>query len=93
MSNTSGPKILVGDGFNFLLDVGQRVVFVGRDHNLKPTLNYGVIEEVEPGRVMVRREKRATRHQHGSNADTTVRRVWVDTWKVTRCPGPVQEAA
>jgi len=75
------------DAFGLRIGRGHAVVYAGKDHRRRLTLNYGVIDDVEPHKVRVMRFER-----NGlGGADTKVRKVWVDREKVARVPDLLTE--
>jgi hypothetical protein len=65
------------------LALGDKVVFVGQDYG-RPTINFGEVLELGDNKVCIFRTLRLTRSRHGGWPDEEKRKVWVETWKVTR---------
>lgn len=70
------------DAFGEDLRIHDEVMYAGRDYQRKPTINKGVIEDINfvERKVLVLRTERSGL----SVADTTERRVWVEAAKVGR---------
>lgn len=73
-------SVVLTDPFGVQIRRDDEVFFAGTDHNRKPTINKGRVEDINLAnrKVLVRRSARSG----NSVADSTVRLIWVEVAKV-----------